>query len=326
MKVLEGLQQFNYCQSFSPKILFRFKSRINHWPGAIVLIAAVSLSACGGGGGGGTTSFTVSNSPGANGAIDPVSTVVNQGSTASFTVTPNSNFQVDTVNGCDGSLVGNTYTTGAITTDCTVTASFAEVTNNVSANTLNIVSLDPRIGYPLQVSVSIDAAEITNDVGMAFFIVDKDRPNVRQLAMGTSVIEQVAAGNSTHEVDLDIPSSVEIAGPYFIGVVVDAANTIVETNEADNEASIEMTLSLDPVPNLFIENMEADRGAIELQENSTFDDQIQLGVVNSDAGGTLTWGVKGTEVPIDVETFAVLRLTRTAPTGEFPLSQFRAVR
>ncbi len=31
---------------------------------------------------------------------------------------------IDSVSGCNGSLSGNTYTTGAITADCTVTASF----------------------------------------------------------------------------------------------------------------------------------------------------------------------------------------------------------
>lgn len=196
-------------------------------------------------------------------------------------------------------------------------------TSNLSAAALDIVTLDPRIGYPLKVSVSIDAVEVTNDVGLAFFIVDKDRLNVRQLALGTSVIPLVDAGNNTYEVEVDVPSSVEIAGPYFIGVIVDAANAIDETDEADNEASSVMTLSLDPVPNLFIENMEADRSAIELDERGLFEEQTQLGVVNSDAGGTLAWGVKGTKVPIDVEVFAVLRLTKNAPTGAVRHEQFR---
>src|SRR5438034_818013 len=34
-------------------------------------------------------------------------------------------YHIASVTGCSGSLVGNTYTTGAITADCTVTASFA---------------------------------------------------------------------------------------------------------------------------------------------------------------------------------------------------------
>jgi len=96
----------------------------------ITLIFGLSLLAgcsSGGGDGGvsnGTTSFTVSTSAGADGSISPASTSVNQNGTASFTVTPDAGFQIDTVSGCGGSLTGRTYTTGAITADCTVSASF----------------------------------------------------------------------------------------------------------------------------------------------------------------------------------------------------------
>jgi hypothetical protein len=53
------------------------------------------------------------------------------GSTAMFTVVPNSGFLVSTVSGCGGSLSGLVYTTGAITADCTVTATFAPATEEV---------------------------------------------------------------------------------------------------------------------------------------------------------------------------------------------------
>jgi hypothetical protein len=47
------------------------------------------------------------------------------GETQSFTVTPNSNYQIGSVTGCGGTLNGNTYTTNVITAPCTVTAGFA---------------------------------------------------------------------------------------------------------------------------------------------------------------------------------------------------------
>jgi len=91
------------------------------------------LTACGGGkdngdgsgSGGGTTEFTVNTTAGSVGSIDPSSATVASGDTTSFTVTPDSGYAIDTVTGCGGSLSGNTYTTGAITADCTVSASFA---------------------------------------------------------------------------------------------------------------------------------------------------------------------------------------------------------
>ena len=59
------------------------------------------------------------------GTITPPSAVVNEGDTTAFTVTAGSGFHIDTVTGCSGTLAGNTYTTGPVTADCTVTANFA---------------------------------------------------------------------------------------------------------------------------------------------------------------------------------------------------------
>ena len=50
---------------------------------------------------------------------------VDDGATTAFTLTAIPPFQVGTVSGCGGSLDGNTYTTGPITADCTVTATFS---------------------------------------------------------------------------------------------------------------------------------------------------------------------------------------------------------
>jgi hypothetical protein len=50
---------------------------------------------------------------------------VEAGATASFTVAPNSGYQIAAVAGCGGGLDGATYTTGPITANCTVSASFS---------------------------------------------------------------------------------------------------------------------------------------------------------------------------------------------------------
>jgi len=72
-------------------------------------------------------SYTVSASAGSGGNIDPPSQAVLHGQTTSFTVTPNAGFQISTVTGCNGSLNVKTYTTGAITADCAVSASFTNL-------------------------------------------------------------------------------------------------------------------------------------------------------------------------------------------------------
>ena len=74
----------------------------------------------------GLVTHTVTPSAGANGSLNPATPqTVNHGFTIQFTVTPASNYHIDTVSGCGGSLLGTTYTTGAVTADCSVTASFA---------------------------------------------------------------------------------------------------------------------------------------------------------------------------------------------------------
>ncbi|HEY6942981.1 InlB B-repeat-containing protein [Dokdonella sp.] len=71
---------------------------------------------------------------GGNGSISPAGAVaVDHGSSTSFLLTPAANYHVASVGGtCGGSLAGNTYTTGAVTADCTVVASFAIDTHTVT--------------------------------------------------------------------------------------------------------------------------------------------------------------------------------------------------
>ncbi len=70
---------------------------------------------------------TVTPVAGPGGDIDPdVPQEVEEGETTSFVLIPDAGFLIDTVSGCGGTLVGDTYTTGPITVDCTVTASFEE--------------------------------------------------------------------------------------------------------------------------------------------------------------------------------------------------------
>ena len=71
--------------------------------------------------------FTVTPKAGAHGSIDPSAPrTVTYNEKVSFKVTPDQHYHIDSVTGCGGSLSGNDYTTGNITGDCTVEASFAE--------------------------------------------------------------------------------------------------------------------------------------------------------------------------------------------------------
>ena len=79
------------------------------------------------------TTHTVTPTAGTNGTIMPdTPQTVDDGQTTAFTVTPDQHYQIADVSGCGGSLTGDTYTTGPITADCTVSATFAIVTHTVT--------------------------------------------------------------------------------------------------------------------------------------------------------------------------------------------------
>ncbi|MDP2709555.1 MAG: InlB B-repeat-containing protein [bacterium] len=73
----------------------------------------------------GVNTYTVSTdiSTG-SGKFNPTSRTVNYNKTTTFTVSPNTGYRTDSVSGCGGTLSGTTYTTGAITADCAVSAAF----------------------------------------------------------------------------------------------------------------------------------------------------------------------------------------------------------
>jgi len=64
------------------------------------------------------------------GTIAAVTNPISVGKTATFTVTPNTGYKTQSVTGCAGTLAGTNYTTGAITADCSVDASFAPETGS----------------------------------------------------------------------------------------------------------------------------------------------------------------------------------------------------
>ncbi|MEI7817445.1 MAG: hypothetical protein WCI45_09675, partial [Desulfuromonadales bacterium] len=84
--------------------------------------------------------FTVTASSDSNGTITPSpGQIIDYGSTANFSLTPNASFTLVSVSGCGGNSNGSTYTTGPITGNCTVSAAF-------TPNTFTVTSLTPSSG------------------------------------------------------------------------------------------------------------------------------------------------------------------------------------
>lgn len=77
---------------------------------------------------------TVTAVAGSGGAITPPSVEVRHGTTTNLTVTPQAGYSIANVTGCGGTLNGSIYTTGAITTACTVNASFTRNSYTITAS------------------------------------------------------------------------------------------------------------------------------------------------------------------------------------------------
>jgi|GEM_PF-2576530 len=68
--------------------------------------------------------YTVNSTSTIGGSITPTTVLVESGLSTQFTITADNNFVVESVEGCDGNLNGNIYTTATILGDCTVSARF----------------------------------------------------------------------------------------------------------------------------------------------------------------------------------------------------------
>ncbi len=77
--------------------------------------------------------YTVAVTTGTGGSASQSSVSVNQGASTNLTFTPAAGYALATVSGCNGSLSGNIFTTGAISANCTVTAGFKLNTYTVAA-------------------------------------------------------------------------------------------------------------------------------------------------------------------------------------------------
>ncbi|MDA8155174.1 MAG: hypothetical protein M0Z52_01775 [Actinomycetota bacterium] len=125
--------------------------------------ASFSSTPTGGSTGGTTTTYTVTPSAGSGGSISPSTpqTVDNDAAT-SFTVTPATGYGISSVTGCGGSLSGNTYTTGPITANCAVTASFSSTTSSTSTSP-QLVS--PSNGQTTSTTVTFTWTKPGNKIG-----------------------------------------------------------------------------------------------------------------------------------------------------------------
>ena len=196
-------------------------------------------------------------------------------------------------------------------------------TNNLKASVVRVDTAVPRVGYPLEVVTTIEAAETTNDVSVSFWALNGDDvaqslEQVRQFYLGTATFPVVQPTTPEYHASLQVPTSVTPPGNYVILASIDPSNLVRETNEEDNNAEVAATLVPVEDPNLLLREVVLDAQSLLLDPDvddvgGTHGNDVQ----NADLGTTLTIGLEGTLTPVDVEVFAKLRITRTdRPAGQ----------
>jgi hypothetical protein len=123
-----------------------------------------SITACGGGdnqqgrqGADAEMTFSATTVVGSGGSASPAIAEVQPGEKTVFTITPGEGFIINKVLGCNGTLEGNIYTTGNLTDDCQINASFSRLPGNFTV----LVTADAG-GSISEGSVSVLQGETTS--------------------------------------------------------------------------------------------------------------------------------------------------------------------
>ena len=76
-----------------------------------------------------TRNYVIATNVSGSGTINPTSQNADYNATKTFTVTPAADYEIASVTGCGGTLSGSSYTTGAITSACTINVTYTKIVN-----------------------------------------------------------------------------------------------------------------------------------------------------------------------------------------------------
>lgn len=170
---------------------------------------------------------------------------------------------------------------------------------NLQATSLQVTSDNPATAHEMELSTGIFASDPIDAVPVSYFLmnkadVDDQLDDVRQHFVGSSVFENVSAGQKTYESVVTIPKDVSPAGDYYLIVQVDPDNVIPETDEDDNmpTESSKIVLNIDGskwhLSDLVIEDVSIDTEALILYDADNYGNiGVLEDVVNHDFGATL---------------------------------------
>ncbi|CAK0780666.1 hypothetical protein CCP4SC76_7520002 [Gammaproteobacteria bacterium] len=168
------------------------------------------------------SSYTVTAIAGTGGVINPNSRdTVSEGIT-SFIVTANSGYRINAVTGCNGSLNGPLYTTGPITSNCQLSATFT-ATNTTT--TITQVSPSPsRVGDPVTVNYSVanpgagsDSVTVSDNAGAnCTATVTAGSCTLSFYSVGTRTLVAAYAGNATAQASASAGYNHRVVNPPYL--------------------------------------------------------------------------------------------------------------
>lgn len=227
--------------------------------------------------------FTVTPSAAAGGSITPATAqTVSENDTVAFTVTPDSGFSILSVDGtCGGTLSGNTYTTNAITADCSVAASFSQNTFNIGGSVSGLASGQSVV---LQNNGGDDKT-VSADGSFTFDTAVLGAYDVTVLTDPAGQACTVTAGNGTATADVtNVAVTCDTAVSEDLSTVTASAPLVVAGNEATLTVTVLDTAG-NPVPglpvSLVVENASIDASLVSIATSPT----------NTDASGEAAFRV-----------------------------------
>ncbi|HKI44412.1 MAG TPA: CARDB domain-containing protein, partial [Balneolales bacterium] len=181
-----------------------------------------------------TVPYNVIGAAGPNGSISPSGSLfVNPGGVQTFTITPDIGYQILSVDGCGGTLTGNTYETGVINADCTVSATFED--NQPPTITATIDSQANASGWHnSDVTVTFTCEDFESGITDCTPPVVVSTDGAGQTVTGTAVDNAGNTASATVVLNIDkTPPVITIIGvqdgdTYDLGLVPQADYTAID--------------------------------------------------------------------------------------------------
>ena len=207
----------------------------------------------------------VSPSAGAGGSIAPsTAQTVNDGETTQFIVTPDAGYTASVGGTCGGTLVDDTYTTNAITEDCSAVATFASAHEDDTATGSGTATATTTV------SGNSDTACAVSSAGLVSVVAAPPQGVTLPHGMYAFTVESCTPGFSAH-VTIEYPDPIPAGAEYWKYDAGGVGWYPLPATISGNQVSFTVT--------------DGGMGDHTGVQNGTITDPGGIGITSSDTGG-----------------------------------------